>query len=264
LDGFLDQLKSHALSLSREAVGLAEKSVLALVIIIVGVLVARIFRRWLTKTFPRKHVAVDALLENFLLRLSYHSIVGLSIVFALRLFINVETFIAGLGVTGIILGFGLRDTLSNFASGILLLAYRPFRAGETIDVEGTLGVVNELTIVNMRMTTVDGVRVIMPNSKVWGAKITNYSLSERRRLEFTLKLKQQDLEPALSTLSRALEQDERLLKDPKPKIRITAIADGIATITIWAWILPGQFDAAMNDGYQRLSDALDRAGITPS
>lgn len=261
MDGFLDQLKSHALSLSGAAIGLAEKSLLALVIIIAGVLIARIVRRWLTKTFPRSRIALDSLLENFLLRLSYHSIIGLSIVFALRLFINVETFIAGLGVTGIILGFGLRDTLSNFASGVLLLAYRPFRAGETIDVEGTLGVVDELTIVNMQMTTVDGVRVIMPNSKVWGAKITNYSLSNRRRLAFTLKLNQQDLQPALSTLSRALDQDERVLKEPKPTIRINSIAESAATITIWAWVLPAQFDAAMNDGYQVLSEALHRAGI---
>src|SRR5207244_10502300 len=85
--------------------------------------------------------------------------------------LHMGSLVAGLGITGLILGFGLRDTLSNFASGLLLLIYRPFRAGELIEVEGALGVVEELTIVNMQMTTTDGVRVFMPNSKVWGAQI---------------------------------------------------------------------------------------------
>jgi len=261
LDSFLDKLKSHILSLSRDGFDLGAKLLLALVILITGVLIARLVRRWLTKAIPKSRLSIDSLLESFLLRFSYSSIVILAIIFALRLFMNIETFLTGLGVTGIILGFGLRDTLSNFASGVLLLVYRPFRAGETVEVDGSLGVVEELTIVNMRMTTVDGVRVIMPNSKVWGSKITNFSMSDRRRLCFTVKVKPQDGRNALAVLKKAIDSDSRILKEPEPVIGIISIADGAATVTVEAWSSPDQFDAAMKQGYLSLTEALQQAGI---
>ena len=256
----IDDLKSIFTLLFKDSVEYGEKALAAILIVLAGIVVARVFRHWLIKAASRGRFA-DSLLQNFLLRLSYGAIVTLSIILALRVWVNIATFLTGLGVTGIILGFGLRDTLSNFASGVLLLIYRPFRAGETIEVEGSLGVVKELTIVNMEMTTVDGVRVIMPNSKVWGAKITNYSLSEQRRLELSLKLKPADLKRAVPILEAALDGDPRILKDPKPTIRAASGADDFATVTIWAWVLPQDYAATMNDLYFALSEAVRSAGI---
>ena len=158
----------------------------ALIILMIGVLASKLARRWMRSILDRSRVREDVLLKNFFLRSVSVSIIITATLIALeKVSVPVTSLIAGLGITGIILGFALRDTLSNFAAGLLLLIYRPFRAGELIEVEGAHGVVEELTIVNMQMTTTDGVRVIMPNSKVWGAKIVNYSLSRRRRLELT-------------------------------------------------------------------------------
>jgi small conductance mechanosensitive channel len=174
---------------------------------------------------------------------------------------DVTTFVAGIGVTGLVLGFGLRDLLSNLAAGLLLLIYRPFRAGQVIDVEGSQGVVEELTIVNMQMTTNDGVRVIMPNSKVWGAKITNFSVSKRRRLELTLKVPKEETEISIEVIRSALEKDERILKTPAASIRVTSIVEQTATLTIWAWTDPQDFLGTGSDAYLAMTKALARAGL---
>ncbi|HEY6332264.1 MAG TPA: mechanosensitive ion channel family protein [Blastocatellia bacterium] len=262
MDTFLDKLKSDMSLLARDLAGVGEKIFAAILIVTAGIVTARIIRARLTRAIPERWRMEDSLLENFLLRVSYSSIVGLSFVLALRLFVNIETFLTGLGVTGVILGFGLRDTLSNFASGVLLLIYRPFRAGEMIDIEGTTGTVEELTIVNMEMTTVDGVRVIMPNSRVWGTKITNYSMSKLRRLELSIKLKPDLVKPAIPVLESALENDSRVVKQPKPAIRISSFADDGAVLTIWAWVAPSDYNSAMSNAYLLLLDALQTASIS--
>jgi small conductance mechanosensitive channel len=175
--------------------------------------------------------------------------------------VPVTSLVAGLGITGLILGFGLRDTLSNFAAGLLLLIYRPFRAGEVIEVDGTHGVVEELTIVNMQMTRTDGVRVIMPNSKVWGSKIDNYSLSKSRRMELRLKVREDDVEIAITTIETALEEDVRILGTPEPQVEVTSIADNAASLCIWAWTSPQDFQNVTANEYLRLLGRLRDAEV---
>ncbi len=207
----------------------------ALIILLIGVFASKLSKRWLRSILDRSRVREDLLLKNFFLRSVSLAIVILAALIALgHVGLDVTSLIAGLGITGLILGFGLRDTLSNFAAGLLLLIYRPFRAGELIEVEGAHGVVEELTIVNMQMTSTDGVRVIMPNSKVWGSKIVNYSLSHRRRLELTLKVRDDDVEIAISTINATLADDPRILKIPAPSVNVGSLTDNTATLNIWA------------------------------
>lgn len=234
----------------------------ALIILLVGVLASKLSKRSLTPILNRSRVRDDLLLKNFFLRSISVAIVILATLLALEnVNVPVGSIIAGLGITGLILGFGLRDTLANFAAGLLLLIYRPFRAGELIEVEGVHGVVEELTIVNMQMTRTDGVRVIMPNSKVWGSKIVNYSLSQRRRLELTLKVREGDVEIAIATIGTALADDPRILKTPAPQVRVTSIADDAATLCVWAWTSPENFQSATADEYVRLSSRLREAEL---
>jgi small conductance mechanosensitive channel len=235
---------------------------LALLITAAGLILSRLIKRWLSLLLDRSRIRDDLLLKGFFLRLTSFIVITLTLLAALaNLGLNVTTFITGLGVTGIILGFGLRDTLSNLAAGLLLLIYRPFRAGEMIEVEGSQGMVYELTIVNMQMITNDGVRVIMPNSKVWGAKITNYSMSKSRRLEFNIKVDKAKVNEAINCIKAALDEDERVLKEPAPLAQVTALAETSAALTIWAWTAPENFTAAQSDGYLRLLTALGRAQI---
>lgn len=234
----------------------------ALLILLAGLLISKLGKRWLSAILNRSRVRDDLLLKNFFLRsISLSIVIAATLVALESINVPVISIIAGLGVTGLILGFALRDTLSNFAAGLLLLIYRPFRAGELIEVEGAHGVVEELTIVNMQMTTIDGVRVIMPNSKVWGSKIVNYSLSQRRRLEFRLKVRKEDVEIAIGAVIAALADDPRVLKAPPPSVKVASLANNGATLTIWAWANPGDFQSVSGDGYLLLLNRLDAAEL---
>ena len=231
-------------------------------IVLLAIVLSRLFKKWLDRAMQRTRIKDDLLLRSFFLRVLSILIITIGTLTALRVLgFDVTSFVAGLGVTGIIIGFGFKDVLSNLAAGMLLLIYRPFRAGHTIEVEGAQGTVEELTIVNMQMTTTDGVRVIMPNSKVWGAKIVNYSLSQQRRLEFFLKVGEEDVSRAIEQIRAALESDARVLKTPAPSVRVTGIADNCATLTIWAWSQPADYIAAGGDEYLRLQSALWEADI---
>ena len=108
----------------------------------------------------------------------------------------------------------------------------------------------------MQMTTSDGVRVIMPNSKVWGAKIINYSLSQRRRLELIIKVREDDAEIAINSILSTITSDDRALKTPAPTVRITSIANDAATLTIWVWTLPSDFTQFGTDAYKLIFKAL--------
>ena len=234
----------------------------ALIILIVGVLASKLSTRWIKPILNRSRVKDDLLLKSFFIRsVSLAILIATTLIALEEVRVPVTSLIAGLGITGIILGFALKDTLSNFAAGLLLLIYRPFRAGELIEVEGAHGVVEELTIVNMQMTATDGVRVIMPNSKVWGSKIVNYSRSQHRRLELTLKVRESDVELAISTIYAALADDPRILKTPAPLVNVAALAGDAATLCIWAWTAPQDFQSVTADEYLRLSSRLIEAEV---
>ena len=245
---------------------LAGRFIPALVTIALGLLAASLTRRSLSAFLNKTRIRTDPLLTSFFLRAVYSLILILSLITALKAAgVPVETFIAGLGITGIVIAFCLKDTLSNLAAGLFLLIYRPFKAGETIEVEGSKGVVQELTIVNMEMTTADGVRVILPNSKVWGAKITNFSAADERRIEMIIKLSRRDLPRAIDTIHRLLNEDDRILKEPPATVSVSSLADADATIVAWAWTKPADFQPVTTDQYLRIVTALNEADInTPT
>jgi small conductance mechanosensitive channel len=234
----------------------------AVLSLLIGVVVSRLASRWLRIALDRSRVRDDVLLKDFFLRALSFSILGLAVIAALSsLGFEVGSFLAGLGITGLIIGFGLRDTLANFAAGLLLLIYRPFRAGELIEVEGSQGVVEELSIVNMEMTTSDGVRVIMPNSKVWGAKIINFSKSKQRRLELSVNIPAAHVERAIPAIQSTLEQDLRVLKEPAPVVKASSIVRGTAQLTAWVWTKPEDLPSLSGDAYQKVLSVLTRSEI---
>ncbi|HJQ69338.1 MAG TPA: mechanosensitive ion channel family protein [Blastocatellia bacterium] len=244
-------------TLKRTGLELALNLAQALIIIFAGVILARLARRWLTSLLDRSRIKDDRLLKSFFIRSLYLTIIILASLTALsKIGWDVTTFVAGLGITGIILGFAFKDTLSNFAAGLLLLIYRPFSAGDVIQVEDSRGTVLDLTIVNMEMIGEDGVRVIMPNSKVWGAKILNFTLTERRRFEITVKLRQEDVEKAVDALKAALADDGRILITPPPSVDITAIQHNAVTVAIRAWSKPELYAATSSEAYIRVQQTL--------
>ena len=236
--------------------------IIALVILLVGLLVARLALKWLGNLLDRSRIRNDLLLRSFFVRSVTLTIVVLAGFSALgQIGWDIRSFLTGLGITGIIIGFGLRDTLSNFASGLLLLIYRPFRAGEVIEIEGSQGTVQELTIVNMQMVNTEGVIVIMPNSKVWGAKIINYSLSQSRRLELNIKVPDTKTVKAIQTIEDTIKKDPRIFPDPVPTIQVTSISEKSAALRVFAWTTPQDFPQTGSHLYLVIQRQLNQAEI---
>jgi small conductance mechanosensitive channel len=241
---------------------LASRFIPTLLTIAIGVVAAKLIRRSLKAFLNKTRIRTDPLLTSFFLRTVYLTVLAFAAITALQTAgVPIETFIAGLGITGIFIGFGLRDTLSNLAAGLFLLIYRPFRAGEFIEVEGSKGIVEELTIVNIQMTTTDGARVIMPNSKVWGAKLTNYSMAQQRRIEIIIKLARRDAQRAMDVIKPILDADDRILRTPAAGVSVTSLAENAAALTLWAWTKPADFQTVTNDQYLRILVALEQANI---
>jgi small conductance mechanosensitive channel len=234
----------------------------ALIILLIGFAIAKLARRWLRLALNRTRIREDSLLKEFFLRTLSVLILTVAALSALsKLGFDVTSFVAGLGVTGLIIGFALKDTLSNFASGMLLLIYRPFRAGELVEVEGALGVVEELTIVNMRMRTDEGVSVILPNSKVWGSRITNYSVADRRRVELTVKLPLNAALKAVQVVRAAIMKDVRVLREPQSDVRISSIGLDDAVLTIWLWVPAAEYASVTNNAYEQVLTSLRQANL---
>lgn len=254
LSGLLEELRQ---TFSNKAAAVLVSLLAVCLILIFGLLLSYLAKRWLRAILDHSRIRDDLLLKNFFIRSVTFSIFTITLLTALaQMGVDVRTFIAGLGVTGLIIGFALRDTLSNFAAGLLLLVYRPFRAGELIEVEGSQGIVDEMTIVNMQMTTTDGIRVILPNSKVWGAKITNYSQSQKRRTDLVVSVREWDLEPAITTITEAIKKNPKVLATPEPTIKVLSLKNDSASIEISAWTLPQDFQSFGANAYRELATAL--------
>ena len=234
----------------------------AVIVLVLGFLIARSLRRWLLPLLERTRIRGNQLLKSFFTKTLYYGILSLVILSALDILgFDVRTFLAGMGITGLIIGFGLRDTVSNFAAGLLLLIYQPFQAGDTIEVDGTQGVVEEMTIVNIKMTTGDGVPVFLPNGRIWGNKITNYSWSTRRRIEVTLKVLAGDYSNALRVILEVMQSDSRILKEPPPSVYVSAVEAEVATVTARAWTAREDYGSLNATAFQDIHDALLRAGL---
>ena len=169
------------------APGVIADVVYALVIVVAGIILSGIMAKVVRKLLSRGKLKDEQMLISLAGRSTRAAIMIFAAMIALeKIGISIAPFIASLGVGGLVLGFAFRDTLSNFAAGLLILIYRPFRIGDVIDLEGTMGKVIDLSLVNTRLKAFDGPEISLPNSKVWGSKITNYARAEFRRTIFNI------------------------------------------------------------------------------
>src|SRR5699024_4853007 len=129
--------------------------------------------------------------------------------------------IAVLGTIGLAIGLALQGTLSNIASGMMLLVLRPFNVGDAVDIGGTLGVVDEIGLFVTHMHSFDNIAIVMPNSNIWGQKIENYSKNPTRRAVFELRIDyNDDMDKAMGIIKEVLAGDERVLTEPEPLVAI--------------------------------------------
>ncbi|MEC9487623.1 MAG: mechanosensitive ion channel domain-containing protein [Prosthecochloris sp.] len=239
------------------------KVIVALAILYIGIKVAGFAEQRLTSTL-RKREEIDEMLVRFLGNVTRYGIIAVVIAMVLnQVGIETASIIAVLGTIGLAIGLALQGTLSNIASGVMLMVFRPFTIGNYVEAGGHGGTVTAVNLFTTELTTPDNVQIIIPNNAVWGNSVVNYSYHETRRADFTIGIAYSDnIEQAIVTLKQVIDSDQRILRDPEPLLVVSELAASSVNITIRVWTKSADFWTVKFDMTRRFKEELDRAGIT--
>jgi len=236
------------------------KLILAVVLLVVGLWVIKFVVNLLEKSLQGRF---DRTLTSFLMSLSRAALlVLLFISIASTIGIEVTSFVAVLGAASFAVGFALQGSLSNFAGGVLLLIFRPFTAGDTIEVAGHKGKVQEIQILYTIMTTFDNKKIMIPNSNISNSSITNFSAMNERRVDMTFGIGyDDDFHEAISLLKELTAKHDLILDDPEPTIRVAEHAGSSVNIVCRVWAKGADYWTVYFDMHEDVKDAFDEAGI---
>lgn len=225
-----------AIALNAVSFGLRAATVLLL--LLAFVLVARLTRSLVRRALTRTTLSLSHLAAEFIVVMSGRVIVAIGIVVALaQLGLEVAPLLAGLGIASVVVGFALQDTLSNFASGMMILMYRPFDIGDVIEAGGASGTVQAMSLVSTSVLTFDNQMLIVPNKKIWGEVIRNYTHQATRRIDLTFAIGyREDLERAERVLNELVQTHPAILKDPAPIVRLHEIGEASLTFVVRPWV----------------------------
>jgi len=235
----------------------------ALLILLVGWWLSGVAARAIANVVE-SHPYVDPTLKGVLKRIVRWGLIVLVIVAALnQLGVASTSMLAALGAIGLALGLALQGTLSNIASGIMLLWLRPFRVGDYIEAGDTAGTVKEVGLFASHMTTFEGVSLFVPNSDLWGTRITNYTRSSPRMVRETFGIAyEDDIAEARKVLLKMARGHEKVLGEPEPVINVSALGDNAVALELRAWVLGPDWVQTRFDIIEGGKLALDAAGIS--
>jgi small conductance mechanosensitive channel len=234
----------------------------ALVVLILGRMVAGWIRGSVRRMLQRSKV--DETLVPFFSNLVYYLIIAFVAIAVLGLFgVPTASFIAVLGAAGLAVGLALQGTLSNFAAGVMLLVFRPFRVGDFIEAAGVAGSVAEIGIFTTSLNTPDNVRITIPNSAVFGQTIKNYAANDTRRNDMVFGISYgDDIARAMQVIQETLVQDDRVLKDPEPVIAVGELADSSVNLVVRPWCRKEDYWGLRFDLTRTLKERLESAGCS--
>ncbi len=239
------------------------KICIALAILIIGRIIAKVLARVCRQMMLRK-LGADAALAYFIGTIISVTITILALLMALQqLNAPMASLLAMLGAAGLAVGLALQDSLKNFASGVMLMVNRPFRAEDFIEAAGTSGVVERVGIFQTTIRTVQNQEVTIPNSNITADNIINYSIRPTRRLDFVVRIAyENDIAQTRELIRGILQADERLHREPAPIIHLDALADSSVNIVIRVWTDTAIFWDVRSDLIENVKTGLDRAGIS--
>ena len=229
----------------------------ALVIAVLGWLASR----WvpaLVRRYGKRTPHVDRTLVPLLASIVRIVVLGITAMIVLDKFgVDTKSILAVLGAFGLAIGLALKDTVSDVASGIVLLVLRPFDVGDDVDVEGTVGVVDAIDLFQVQLTSHDGVPIFLPNTKVRAGKIQNFTRAERRCVELTVPVSAHDIGKAIAALEDEITREPRVLADPAPLVKVAAIAPPSVQLLVRAWTSGADFTATKLDLMRRIKERID-------
>jgi len=234
----------------------------AIATVVIGLFVAKLVRKLMKKVLEARKV--DETLSGFVCSLTYGAVVALVIVSALeRLGLETASAVAVLGAVGLAVGLALQGTLASFASGVLLILFKPFRVGDFIEGGGTSGIVEEIGIFNTEMRTGDNKKIIVPNANLTGDNIVNYSAKDTRRIDLVVGVSyDDDLDKVRKVLEQILADDERILDDPEPTIGVLELADSSVNFVFRPWVKASDWWPTMLALQEQIKKRFDAEGIS--
>lgn len=236
--------------------------VAAIAIIIVGMIVARVVSNTINRVMLAR--GIDATVADFLSALVRYGIIAFTLIAALgRVGVQTASVIAVLGAAGLAIGLALQGSLSNLAAGVLLVTFRPFRAGEYVDLGGIAGTVLNVQIFSTTLRTVDGKIVVVPNGKIIAGNIINFSREPVRRNEFIIGVAyDSDIDKVKQILTEIINSDERVLKDREITVRLNEFGPSAINFVVRAWSNSGDLQNVYWDVLERVKREFDAQGIS--
>ncbi|EJN6829211.1 mechanosensitive ion channel protein [Vibrio cidicii] len=233
----------------------------AIIILFIGNMIVKAVANSVAKVLESKQM--DKAVVQFIHGLVRYLLFVIVLIAALgRLGVQTASVVAVIGAAGLAIGLALQGSLSNFAAGVLIVAFRPFKSGDYVEVGGVAGSVEAIQIFQTVLKTPDNKMVVVPNSSVIGGPITNYSRHETRRVDMVIGVSyKSDLKKTKQVLRETLEKDPRILKDPDITIGVHTLADSSVNFVVRPWVKTSDYWPVYFDNMQAIKEALDANGI---
>lgn len=234
-----------------------------IITIIIFIFLSKLAARGTKKLFA-KAANTSRLLEDFMVVTVRRLVVAVGLLVALTtLEVNVGPLLAVIGAAGFVVAFALQDSLGNFASGILILLFRPFDVGDLVNISGILGKVKSVNLLSVQILTPDNQMVIVPNNNIWSGSITNVTGSDTRRVDLIFGISyDDDIDKAQHIMEDIVNQNERVLKEPEPVIQMHELADSSVNFICRPWVRTEDYWTVYWDVTRAVKQRFDKEGIS--
>lgn len=238
------------------------KIIAALLILVIGKWLARRITNVITRLMEKNKV--DITLVRFLDSIIYYSFMVMVVIAAAgQLGINTTSFLTIVGAAGLAIGLALKDSLSNFASGVMLVLFRPYRVDDFVDIGGVAGNVVSISLFTTELNTVDNQKVIVPNASITSNVITNVTANPTRRVDLVIGIGyNDDIKKAKEVIQGVLAEEKRILPEPAPLIAVSELADSSVNFVVRPWVKTGDYWGVYFALHENIKLALDANGIS--
>jgi small conductance mechanosensitive channel len=236
---------------------------LFLAIVFAAMFLARIVGKAIERVMARSN-QTSQLLGDFLVVTSRRLVLAIGVIIGLAaLEVNIGPLLAVIGAAGFVIAFALQDSLGNFASGILIMVFKPFDVGDLVEIGGVLGTVKSMNLLSVLVHTPDNKAVIIPNNTIWSGSITNVTGTDRRRVDLVFGIGYgDDIGKAQGIMEQVLSEHPMVLKDPEPTVRVDALADSSVNFVCRPWVKTDDYWDVFWDVTRSVKEGFDKSGIS--
>ena len=234
----------------------------AILILVAGWFLTKLIIRLLEKYLTRYEI--DQLLLRFVISIANAVLLLIVAIAALgSLGINTTSLVALLGAATLAVGVALQDSLKNFAAGVMLILFRPFKTGDFVEAANITGIVEKITTFTTILSTPDNREIIVPNGAIYADRIINYSARSTRRVDMVFGISyDDDIRKAREIIQGILEADDRVLKEPEPVVAVSELADNSVNFAVWPWVNTEHYQVVKSEVTEKIKLAFDKHGIS--